>query len=843
MWPASREPEYNHTRLWQESLGPQPEGPFGDERERLCKALESTRANVSPMVEQIGHDLPDFTVHDEDHLDALWLLAETIGGAEIHFNPAEGFVFGLAVLLHDLGLAVAAYPGGREQLRALDEWRDAFGEIIRSRYKRAPEAADFEALVEDDAAEADRVVLRERHAEQALDLARLTFGPDDTYLVVDEQVRESFAHIAGLLAASHWWPISKLRELADKNLAVAELPAEWEVDVLKLACLLRLADYAHLDSRRAPKLRRLQQQPQGESLLHWNFQGRLARAQTDGSRLRFRSFTPFGRDEADAWWLAADMLSAVDDELRQVDALRRDLVQPPFAVAGVVGAGDPARLAQTVETTGWEPVDATLRISDVTGLVRRLGGARLYGEVPVVPLREAIQNAADAISARAHMHADFVDGVVSVAVESGGGEGLLSIEVHDNGVGMPPEVLAGPLLDFGRSLWRDGSLRSRLPGLAATGFEPIGRFGIGFFSVFMFDGPVSVRSRFVSAAVGDTYVLEFPKGLSRRALVRRAGPGEQLTAPGTVVSFFVRDPKGHLANPRDALARLCPTLEVDLVVRGAEGPVRVVSGGDWRELPEADLMRRLGAELTPAQLERVRPLHGSGGELAGRLVALPHVLYLGAREPPAALTVGGLTARRGGAMAGVLLGEEPNLARARAWASVSNEEFARWASKQAQLWSVAGLSVSDAIGLAGSVARNGGDVADLPVCYGSEGPLSCSRLRVWAAGRKKIFLWPDIDEDELREPGGYNPHFTPGPDTIVIDESVRSDDLADAVANRGPQRALIELVYEQIAAAWGQSAEQVRHAADQGDGEVIGHSEVDDIHSYSVSVLKRDADD
>lgn len=42
------------------------------------------------MVEQISRDLPDFTVHDEDHLDALWLLAETIGGDEIHFNPAEG---------------------------------------------------------------------------------------------------------------------------------------------------------------------------------------------------------------------------------------------------------------------------------------------------------------------------------------------------------------------------------------------------------------------------------------------------------------------------------------------------------------------------------------------------------------------------------------------------------------------------------------------------------------------------------------------------------------------------------------------------------------------------------
>jgi hypothetical protein len=36
--------------------------------------------------------------------------------------------------------------------------------------------------------------------------------------------------------------------------------------------------------------------------------------------------------------MAVEMLAAVDDELRQVDALRQDLHVPTFAVSGMMGS-------------------------------------------------------------------------------------------------------------------------------------------------------------------------------------------------------------------------------------------------------------------------------------------------------------------------------------------------------------------------------------------------------------------------------------------------------------------------------------------------------------------------
>ena len=61
----------------------------------------------------------DYTVHDLSHLDALWEMADLIVGTNFILNPAEAFVFGVAVLLHDAGMTVAAYPGGMEELEGM----------------------------------------------------------------------------------------------------------------------------------------------------------------------------------------------------------------------------------------------------------------------------------------------------------------------------------------------------------------------------------------------------------------------------------------------------------------------------------------------------------------------------------------------------------------------------------------------------------------------------------------------------------------------------------------------------------------------------------------------------
>lgn len=74
-------------------------------------------------------------------------------------------------------------------------------------------------------------------------------------------------------------------------------------------------------------------------------------------------------------------------------------------------------------------------------------------------------------------------GEVTVSLVCRSGDWWLA--VADTGVGMSDALLTGPFLDFGSSYWDSELLITEHPGLLGKGFQPVGRFGIGFFSVFM----------------------------------------------------------------------------------------------------------------------------------------------------------------------------------------------------------------------------------------------------------------------------------------------------------------------------------------------------------------------
>jgi nitrogen fixation/metabolism regulation signal transduction histidine kinase len=100
---------------------------------------------------------------------------------------------------------------------------------------------------------------------------------------------------------------------------------------------------------------------------------------------------------------------------------------------------------------------------------RHLGGEELYGDDPTVPLRELIQNGADAI--RARRLADDKDsdwGAICVKQETVDGKDVIT--VVDNGVGMSREVLCGPFIDFGTSYWGSALMVKEHPGLMRKGF-------------------------------------------------------------------------------------------------------------------------------------------------------------------------------------------------------------------------------------------------------------------------------------------------------------------------------------------------------------------------------------
>ena len=111
---------YEETGLWKRSLG---KTETEDEiHESLRTEYGKFRERASQLASEIARDLPDFTIHDASHFDELWRLADLIAGKDFELNPMEAFVLGGAFLIHDLGLGLAAYPNGINQLRSEPNW-------------------------------------------------------------------------------------------------------------------------------------------------------------------------------------------------------------------------------------------------------------------------------------------------------------------------------------------------------------------------------------------------------------------------------------------------------------------------------------------------------------------------------------------------------------------------------------------------------------------------------------------------------------------------------------------------------------------------------------------------
>jgi hypothetical protein len=347
--------------------------------------------------------------------------------------------------------------------------------------------------------------------------------------------------VIGRIAASHHWNIDDVDErFQDPLTAPARFPG-WSIDGVKLACILRASDACAIDERRARIMQFLLSSPTGVSRDHWIFQSNLKPAERRAEALVFQSKQPFNRNQMSAWWITYDAIRIADRELRDCDRLLRNRAVSgkhpslqPFLARRVEGAGEPSHLKNVVEVRGWTPVDTAVRIDNPISLIEKLGGWHLYGSDFSAPLREASQNAADAVRARRRRNG-YVDksaypGRIDIAFDCDPGDHNLSnlkAMIADDGVGMWPGTMTGALLDFGRSFWDSAEAADKYSGLLSDPkFQPTGQFGIGFYSIFMIAEDVKVVSRPCEAGESDRKTLHFRHGAKDRAEFRNFAADE-----------------------------------------------------------------------------------------------------------------------------------------------------------------------------------------------------------------------------------------------------------------------------------------------------------------------------
>lgn len=756
-------PTYDRTNTWQRALAAKVDDPNSKERERLRVAFEAVRSRAIPLGEAIAKDLPDYTIHDVTHSDALWEYADLITGLNYELTPCEAFVLGCAFLVHDLGMGLASYPDGHTGIKDLPQWRDTVAGLLRK--AGMDEVADTDIDTIDSTVEALAIgdMLRRLHAERAETLAMVSWKGTEPnqffHLIEDADLRNAFGPIIGKIAYSHWWSVDVVaKQFINVMGAQVGFPPSWTIDPLKLACILRCADYAHVDERRAPPFLLALNRPSGESEAHWKFQGKLYQPRLEGDRLVFTAKSGFGVSDAAAWWTCFDSLAAIDLELRKVDSLLADTRRNRFAARGVSQVDEASRLSKLIQTDGWRPVDAKIRVSAVAEVVGRLGGQELYGDILTPPLRELIQNAADAVRARRLIDKRGADWG-EIRVTTGNDSDGVWIQVEDTGIGMSETVLTGPLLDFGTSFWNTSLMQEQLPGLASRGFQPTGRYGIGFFSLFMWGGRVHVTSQRFDMGRSETLTLMFNKGLKERPILRLAKTDEHIPDGGTRVKvwFSNADDFTRLTSeegtPKLSMAQLCarlaPTLDVTIRVDGEIA----VTANDWLNISDEALLMR----ISPPSHYRLRKttqrddnlqqgplsiLYSSKGRPMGRArITVARINYWNSRG---ILSVGGFAACGLSGIGGILVGVSDRATRDAATPTICPIAFNEWANAQRQELLKKGYDPEILYNLTQTFAALGLDLSGMPIARANSGWVTPEQISKIASTLDEILFIDDL---------------------------------------------------------------------------------------------------
>jgi hypothetical protein len=736
--------QYQQTGLWNRVMVATVRAEHSEQAERLRVALARMRERAAVLVAGIHDDCRGITVHDVTHLDALWDVADAIVGPDFPFTPAELFVLGGAILIHDAGMSVAAYPGGMAEIEATLAWKENFHGLLR----REGQTQSLDgARSMDIRREALFATLRDLHAEVAEQMATQSWpgrSGDQYHLIEDDSLRDAYGVIIGRVAHSHHWDAERLlTEFHQGTGAAPGLPAEWTINEVKVAFVLRCADAAHIDSRRAPSFRFALSKPHRMSAEHWTFQNKLKQCAVVGGELVYASGKDFLIEDVAAWWRAYEAVGMIHGEIEKANNLLIESGSPQFAVRGVAGANNPRRLARYIKPSGWEPVRAEITVSDPTSLAQRLGGKHLYGSSSIPPIRELLQNAADAVRARRKLENREENwGEISVAIEDAGDE-FVWLHVSDNGIGMSQAVLTGPLVDFGKSIWGTGLLRQEFPGLASSELTPIGKFGIGFFSVFLLGEQVRVVSKRYDQGHDRISILVFD-GIGARPILLKGSRGDLPLDWSTRVSVKVKRSRllvgGRRERWRDVLdgadgearltsARLMESIHslvasldvrVSLTLDGA----RTVHDAAWTDLGSVAFLEELYGQvcvreplMAKCYAELLQPFKDERGNVVGRAaLALPNSNRMGWRS---LVSVGGFSIEGSGSMAwvGVLPGDVVGVTREAAVVGPTREQLRPWLEGQADVLSR--LEVADhlRVGAARALFRLGLRATSLPICF------------------------------------------------------------------------------------------------------------------------------
>ncbi|MGZ2369280.1 HD domain-containing protein [Ancylomarina sp. YFZ004] len=478
----------------------------------LKENINSIERSIRGYLENITTDFSQLTDHSLVHSRMLWNYASIIIGDSSKFlNPLEAFVLHIAFLIHDSGMCYSILNNMTE-------------------IQKDPLYLDFvKRNGNSDKSQKDALfyVVRFRHGDYALRVAIEKLSNDE-YLINDIALREELGLLIGKIAKSHTCNINYIEREFGARYCPPNFPTDWSIDCQKLSFILRTADAAHLDNLRTPKSNKLISEIEGISKDHWTFQKKLGfPTLSHDSLLIYSTNTPFTEKEQKAWWFCHEALIVLDRELRTANEFFEIKKQDCFNAKGVKSINDTLDLGKKyIRTDGWTSIDTNIKVTNPVHIATELGGIKLYGNINIA-LRELIQNSIDAINLyRIHTgQENYGVGEIQVSIEKD--EDVYFLIITDNGIGMSQTLLSNELLDFGGSYWKSNKFKLDFEGAQNKGFESIGKFGIGFFSVFMLGQIINVTSWKFGESIDNMKTLDFYDGTNSNPILRNPSSCEK----------------------------------------------------------------------------------------------------------------------------------------------------------------------------------------------------------------------------------------------------------------------------------------------------------------------------
>jgi len=302
------------------------------------------------------------------------------------------------------------------------------------------------------------------------------------------------------------------------------------------------------------------------------------------------------------------------------------------------------------------------------------------------------------------------------------------------------------------------------PGLLSSGFNSVGKYGIGFFSVFMWGEKVQVTSRSIKKGPEDTNMLLFGGGLNNRPVLLKCKSNEQFEEAGTRVRIYCEidnllvemsksiessyDTKIELNKTEQLLficRRIAPCLNVDLLCQiDMKSEINVLKGGDWKNINSRDLLLRISGYSEENCPEELKPMIEDGSmrlsdavDDQGNILGRASIDQNYSPYKLGVLVCGGLYVCEIQHISGVFSGEINSASRLRGVPLIEDGDLKNWANRQTSIIqedkSEVGLYKNERV--AELINMFGGGTGDLPICYSKSGALSYQQV--------KEFVWQD----------------------------------------------------------------------------------------------------